>query len=102
MTVDMLLGSYSDGWDFLWVAYWFLVGSYGCSTGSYGISMGVLDRPAMKGYKSFVVGLSCPPLSLLSCVAFCFYVYPMRFLPLTGWGVHLGLDTMLVNALVAS
>ena len=34
--------------------------------GSYGILVGFLDRPTTRDYKSFVVGLSRPELSLLS------------------------------------
>ena len=34
--------------------------------GSYGIPTGFLDRPTARDYKSFVVGLSRPALSLLS------------------------------------
>ena len=39
--------------------------SHGFPTGSYGIPTGFLDRPTTRGYKSFVVGLSRPALSLL-------------------------------------
>ena len=70
MTVNFV-DSYRNGGDSLWVSYGFNVGSYGLSTGSYVLPMGKMDRPAMKDYKSFVVGLSCPPLSLLSRPAFC-------------------------------
>ena len=34
--------------------------------GSYGVPTGFLDRPTTRDYKSFVVGLSRPALSLLS------------------------------------
>ena len=67
----IVLVSYRIGGESLWCSHGFLVGSYGIAIGSYGSPVGFLDRPAMKDYKSFLVGLSCPPLSLLSCPAFC-------------------------------
>ena len=76
---------------FLWVFYGFLWDFYG--------SIGQTSDEGLQVLRCWSV-LSAVVIVVLSC--FLFYVFPTGFLPLTGRGVHLGLDSMPAHALVAS
>ena len=83
---------------FLLVSCGFLWAFYGFLWDSYGI-LGQTSNGGIQVFRCWSV-LSAVVLVVSSCRLF--YVYPMGFLPLTGWGVHPGLDSMPVHAIVAS
>ena len=82
----------------LWVSGGFLLCLYGLLWDSYGI-LGQTSNERPQVLRCWSV-LSAVVLVVSSCLLF--YVYPMGVSPLTGWGVHPGLDSTPVHALVAS
>ena len=83
---------------FQWVSCGFLWAVDGFLWNSYGVP-GQTNNARLQVLRCWSVLSAVVPV-VLSCLLF--YVLPTGFLPLTGWGVHPGLDSMPVHALAAS
>ena len=83
---------------FLWLSCGLLWAFYGFLWDSYG-DPGQTSNERLKVIRFWSVLSAVVPV-VSSCLPF--YVYPMGELPLTGWGVHPGLDSTPAHALAAS